>query len=260
VSGGAPGPPHLHHHPRGSLQRAAIRFGLLVALLGGAILAVRFTPLRDVLTAERLQLWFADLRGAWWAPLAHVGICVVVGSLGVPATPVLILGAAIFGAWWGAFWNWVGITLASVVGYLLARLLGREFVERVGGAKLKRAERLLQRRGFLTLAAIRFLPLPFSLINAAAAVVGVRFPKFVLASALGMALPIVILTYFSAALLEAATGDRAAIARNMVAVSGSAALLVFLPIAIRRRQRRLRLRALRARRAARAAGRPTPSL
>jgi uncharacterized membrane protein YdjX (TVP38/TMEM64 family) len=248
VSGGRV---HLEHHPAGSLQRAALRFALLIALLAGALVAVRFTPLRELLTAEKLQGFFRFLEGVWWAPIAHVAICTVVGSLGMPATPFLILGAAIFGAWWGALWNWTGITLASVVGYFLARHLGREFVERVGGEKVKRAERLLHRRGFLPLVATRFLPLPFSLINAAAAVVGVRFPKFFLAAALGMAPPIVILTYFSAALLDAATGERAAIAREMIAVSGGAALLVFLPIGIRRWKRRRRLRELRARRASR---------
>lgn len=258
MSGSSPTSPHLRHHPRGSLQRAAIRFGLLVLILGGAIVAVRFTPLRDLLTAERLQATLARLRGAWWAPLAHVAICIAVGSLGMPATPILIAGAAIFGAWWGALWNWTGITLASVFGYFLARQLGRDFVERIGGEKVKRAERLLHRRGFLPLVAVRFLPLPFSLVNAAAAVVGVRFPKFLLASAIGMAPPIVILTYFSAALLAAATGERAAIARHMLAVSGSAALLVFLPIGIRRWKRRKRLRDLRARRATRPRSRPAP--
>jgi uncharacterized membrane protein YdjX (TVP38/TMEM64 family) len=243
---------HLHHHPRGSLQRAAIRFGILVALLAGALLAVRFTPLRDLLTADQLRKSLEFLQNAWWAPFVHVALCVVVGSLGMPATPFLIAGAAIFGAFWGALWNWTGILLASVVGFWLAHHLGREFVERIGGDKLKKVEKLLHRRGFLPLVALRFLPVPFSIVNAAAAVVGVRFSKFFAASALGMAPPIAILTYFSAAILEAATGDRAAIVRQMLIVSASAALLVFFPIGVRRRLRKRRLRRHRATRAARA--------
>ncbi len=252
------GQAHLDHHPRGSLQRAAIRFGILIAILAGAILAVRFTPLRDLLNAETLQQTLDFLRGAWWAPFAHVGICIVVGSLGMPATPFLVAGAAIFGAFWGALWNWTGILLASAVGYTLARQLGREFVERVGGEKLKRVEKLLHRRGFMPLIAIRFLPLPFSIVNAAAAVVGVRFSKFFAAAAIGMAPPIAILTYFSAALLEAATGDRGAIVRQMLIVTVTAALLVFLPIGIRRRLRKRRLRQLRGHRASRPGTRQAP--
>ncbi len=252
MSTGRPEGVLLHHHPRGSLRRAGARFAILVAILVGALLAVRFTPLRDLLTVDRLRALLDHLRGAWWSPFVHVGLCVVFGTIGVPATPFLLAGAAIFGVFWGTVWNWVGIVAASVAGYGLARMLGREFVERIGGSKLKRAEQLLHRRGFFPLVAIRFLPVPFTLVNAAAAVVGVRFGRFLAAAAIGMLPPIAILTYFSVALLEAATGDRAAVARRMIIVTASAATLVFLPIGIRRRLRKRRLRDLRARRAARA--------
>jgi uncharacterized membrane protein YdjX (TVP38/TMEM64 family) len=249
---------HLHHHPRGSLQRAAIRFGLLVALLVAGFALVRWTPLGDYLTAERLQELLGRVRGAWWTPLALVGLTTVLGAVGVPATPFLIAGAAIFGPLWGTLWSWLGILLASAAGYLLARALGREFVERIGGDKVRRAEKILHRRGFLPLVAARFVPIPFSLVNAAAAVVGVRLPKFLVATAIGLLPPVAIITYFTSALLHAASGDRAAIARQLTLVMLGAAFLVFLPIGIRRRLRRRRLRRLRARRAARAPRAPSP--
>ena len=72
-----------------------------------------------------------------------------------------------------------------------------------------------------------------------------------LASAIGLLPPIAILTYFSSALLQAATGDRAAIVRQALTVSISAALCVFLPIGIRRRLRKRKAQKLRAARAAR---------
>jgi len=251
VSAGAPAPPHLRHHPRGSLQRAAIRFSLLVLLLAGVLAAVRFTPLGDLLSAERLQALFDDVRELWWAPVAHVAVTAVGAALGVPASVFLAVGAAIFGFGWGTLWNWAGVVLASVAGFFVARALGREFVERIGGERVRRAERVLHRRGFLPLVAVRFLPLPLALVNAVAAVVGVRFPKFLLATAIGVLPPVAILTYFAAALLEAAAGEQAAIARNLVAAFGSAVVLVFLPLRVRRLLRRRRLRELRARRTAR---------
>jgi uncharacterized membrane protein YdjX (TVP38/TMEM64 family) len=251
VSAGAPAPPHLHHHPRGSLRRAAIRFALLVLVLGGVLVAMRFTPLGELISAERLQALFDRLRGHWWAPVAHVAATTVGAALGVPASVFLAVGAAIFGFGWGTLWNWLGVTLASVAGFLVARALGREFVERIGGDKVRRAEGLLRRRGFAPLIAVRFLPLPLAMVNAVAAVVGVRFPTFLLATALGVLPPVVILTYFASALLQAAAGDQAEIARNLVAVFGSAVVLVFLPLRVRRLLRRRRLRELRARRAAR---------
>ncbi|MCM2270919.1 MAG: VTT domain-containing protein [Thermoanaerobaculia bacterium] len=239
--------------PARSLRGPAARFALLLLLLAGAFAAARWTPLGRYLEIDRLQAVLAHLRGAWWSPFVHLGAFVVLGGIGVPATPIILAGAAIFGAAWGTLWNWTGIVLASVAGFLLAKALGREFVERIGGDKLRRAETILHRRGFLPLVAVRFVPVPFALVNAAAAVVGVRFSKFLVATMIGMVAPIGIFTYFAATLLAAATGDRAAIARQLLVVSASMALLVFLPIGIRRRLRRRRLRQLRAARAARGA-------
>ena len=160
-----------------------------------------------------------------------------------------------FGFSWGVVWNWSGIVLGSVVGYGLARLLGREFIERIGGSKVRRAEKQFQRRGFLPLVAARFVPIPFAIVNAAAAVVGVRFGRFLLSTAIGMLPPITIFTYFSTALLEAATGERAVIARHLVYASVSAAFVVFVPLEVRRRLRKRRLARLRFHRA----GRPSRS-
>jgi len=238
-----------------SLRGPALKFALLLVLVVGGFLAARYTPLANYLTVEKIRGSLDAVRGLWWAPAALVGAIVVLGSAGLPATPFIIAGAAIFGPVWGTFWNWVGIFLCSLTGFLLARLLGREFVERIGGDKIQRAEKLLHRRGFMPLIAIRFLPIPFTLVNAAAAVVGVKLPKFLAATAIGLAPPIAILTYFSSALLDAATGDRAKIVRHLIVVSTTAALLVFLPMGIRRRLRKRRHRHLRTTRAARPARR-----
>ena len=234
-----------------SLRGPAVKFGVLLLLVVGGFLAARYTPLANYLTVEKIQQSLTHVRGLWWAPAALVGTIVVLGSLGLPATPFIIAGAAIFGPVWGTFWNWIGIFLATFTGFLLARLLGREFVERIGGDKLARAEKLLHRRGFMPLVAIRFVPVPFTLVNAAAAVVGVKLPKFLLASGIGLLPPIAILTYFSSALLDAATGDRAAILRQALVVSTIAALLVFIPMGVKRRLRKRKAKRLLAARAAR---------
>ena len=238
--------------PVRSLRGPALRFGLLLLIVGATFVAIRYTPLGDQLTEARLRETLERLRGLWWAPLAHVGLLLVFGSIGVPATPFLLAGAAIFGAIWGTLWNFVGTLAASVAGFGLARLLGREFVERIGGDKVKKAERIFHRRGFVPLIAVRFLPIPFQLVNAAAAVVGVRFAKFFVASAIGLLPPVAILTYFASALLAAATGDaRGVVLKQLALVSLGCIMLVFVPVAIWRRRRIWRLARLRQERAAR---------
>jgi len=248
----SPAPAGKSTGPRGSIRGPALRFGLLILLIATVFVLVRFTPLGQYLTVARIQETLGSLRGIWWAPLAHVGLLVVLGALGAPATPFLLAGAAIFGGRWGTLWNFVGIFAASCAGFGLARLLGREFVERIGGDKIRKAERIFHRRGFLPLIAIRFLPIPFQLVNAAAAVVGVRFAKFFVASAIGLLPPTAILTYFAAALLDAATGDaRGVVLKQLALVSLVCIVAVFIPVAIWRRRRIWRLKELRGGRAGR---------
>ena len=239
-----------------SLRGPAARFGVLLLLLAAGFLVLRFTPLGSYLRSGQLLEQLASLRGLWWAPFAHVGVLVILGAVGAPATPFLLAGAVIFGPRWGLLWNFLGVLAASCAGFALARMLGREFVERIGGDRVRKAERMFHRRGFVPLLAARFLPIPFQLVNAAAAVVGVRFAKFFLASAIGLLPPIAILTYFASALLGAGAGsERSEVLRHLLIVSALAIFVVFLPIAIWRRRRiwRLaRLRRLRSERTARA--------
>ena len=83
----------------------------------------------------------------------------------------------------------------------------------------------------------------------AAAVVGVRFPKFLATSAVGLLPPIAILTFFASALLEAATGaERGLILKKLALVSLACIVAVFVPVGIWRRRRKWRLRRLRAER------------
>ena len=112
--------------PKRSLRGPALRFAILIALIAGAFLAFRYTPLREQLSVDHLRGTLDQLRGYWWAPLAHVALLSIFGAIGVPATPFLLAGAGIFGAKWGTVWNFTGVVTASCVGFGLARLLGRE--------------------------------------------------------------------------------------------------------------------------------------
>ena len=245
---------HLHHHPRGSLRRAVLRFAVLVVLIVGTFAAVRFTPLGDLFTAERLGGLLQRARGHWWSPLALIGLYAVLCPLGVPASPMIVVGGAIFGFGLGTFWNWLGGLIGALVSYFLARFLGREFVERIGGARVRRFEKLLSRQGWPMLIGMRFLPMPFALANSAAAVVGVRLLPFLVTTSIGLLPPMAVLTYAATALLSAAEGGRAEILRNLALVFLLFGSLVIFPVAIRRRLRKRRLRRLRAHRAARGSG------
>ncbi len=197
-------------------RRAVLRFLLFAALLAGAYLLFHLTPLGRELDRERVVSALLALRGAWWAPLALIGLLVVISPSGLPVSPLVFAGGAAFGVGWGWLYNFVGLLLGAAASFWLAAALGRGLVTHVAPeALVQRVEKLLDRYGFWTLVRVRFVPLPFAAVNFAAALVGVRLAPFLSATAIGMAPSLVLYTYFGYALVTVATEDLPAVARTL---------------------------------------------
>jgi len=188
-----------------------------MAFLVVAFLVFRLTPLNDFLTRDRMIALMAELRSAWWAPVALIGLYVLVSPSGLPVSPLIWAGGIVFGVWWGWLYNFLGALLGASASFLLARALGRDLVLHVAsGALLDRAESILERHGFWALVRVRFLPIPFSVINYGAALAGVRWPVFITATTIGLAPSMVIWTYFGYAIFSVTTADRGEIVRNLI--------------------------------------------
>jgi uncharacterized membrane protein YdjX (TVP38/TMEM64 family) len=108
------------------------------------------------------------------------------------------VGGAAFGALYGSVYNMVGLLLGASLAFWVAKLLGRDFVIRVTGKRLRRAEALFERHGFWPLVQTRFMPLPFAVVNYGAALAGVRPVFFLIASAVGLIPSTLIHTIFIA--------------------------------------------------------------
>lgn len=226
--------------PRG----AVLRFALLALVVVGGLAALRFTPLGGYLDEKTLIGFFERMRTIWWAPLALIACYVLFCPLGVPATPLLLAGGVVFGAALGGFYNLLGTTLAAALSYLLARGLARDLVLHFAGERLKPVEKAVARSGFSNLVRIRFLPLPFALVNYGAPLAGVRFGPYLASSAIGLAAPCWLFAYFADALVQARGEDRRGIAlRLTLAIFGLLALSLIPKLvagqARRRRYRRL---------------------
>lgn len=184
--------------------KAVWKFALLLLVVVAGFAALRWTPLSEHLEPQRAVEALRALAAEPWAPLALVGAYVLLVPFGVPVTPILIAGGLVFGFWWGSVLNFAGTFLAGAVNFYLGRLLGKDFFEQLFGPRLRRIEAMVERHGFWTLLRIRFVPIPYTLVNYAAAVAGVRPATFLGATALGLAPSITVFTYFAVALLNLA--------------------------------------------------------
>ncbi|MFQ5350690.1 MAG: TVP38/TMEM64 family protein [Thermoanaerobaculia bacterium] len=217
--------------PAGSsrLRRSLLRFAVLTLIVGALAALLLLTPAAEYLDREKLTALLGRLRQAWWAPLVLIASYSVVAPSGIPVTPLVIAGALVFGPLWGWGYNTVGCLLGAVISFGLARALGKELVEHLAGeARMRRVEAMLERHGFWTLVGIRFVPIPFALINYSSALAGFRFTAFLSASIIGLAPSVLMWTYLYHALVSAATEERGALLRNFGLILVLIALLLLL--------------------------------
>lgn len=228
-----------------SVPRAVlVRFLIFVGLLAAGVALLRYPPVAQHLERENILALLETMRAYWWSPLALLGIYWIGGTLGMPASPLVVAGGAVFGVAYGSFLNLTGLLIAACFSFFLGRFFGRELVQHIAGDRLRRAERLFDRRGFWPLVSLRFLPMPFPVINYGAALAGVRPSLFVVSSLIGLAPANLMHTFFAARMATAAEGQRWWIGAVWIGCWALIAFLTTLPTLRDARRRRLRYREL----------------
>ena len=234
--------------PYASRRKHLLKFMALGAIVVAGFAAIRFTPLRDHLTGPGLEALLANLRGNPWAPLAFLAAFVALLPFGVPASPLMLASGAVFGLWEGSLLTFLGIMGGGSLTFFLGRHLGRGFVEQIGGQRLRQLEKRLARSSFWSLVGLRFLPFPFTLLNYAAALVGLKPATFLASTAIGVTPPVILYTWFAAELSRAAAAERQAVLARMGLALLALAALIFVPrvvVGLKRRKRLAELRRVR---------------
>lgn len=211
-------------------RRAWVRFVLLLALLATGFVIVRFTPVRDYVDLDRAVAAVEALGREPMAPVILVGLWTIASPLGIPVSPLVFASGAVFGSFWGWIYSLAGATLGSALSFWVGRRLGHELIAHwLGEERLRRVEDLVARHGFWTVCRLRFAPLPFVLTNKGAALAGMRFPRFLVASILGLAPSLWVYNYFSHALVDATAADRPGVWRNLFLALGAFLAITLLP-------------------------------
>jgi len=192
--------------PTGSRSKAIVKALILAAFIVGAIVLVRFTPVKGYLTTEQLGR-FLDTAG-FWAPLVFILIYTVGVCLFVPGTFLTGLGAAIFGPYLGFIYVWFGAMLGASAAFVIGRTLGREFAASLVGDRLKKYDEAIERNGFATVLYLRLVYFPFTPLNFGMGLTRVRFWDYVAGTGLGIVVGTFIFTFFIGTLKEVWTsGD-----------------------------------------------------
>ena len=175
-------------------QKAVIKAVAFVAFIIGAIIFIRFTPIKNYLTAEALGR-FLETAGLW-APIVYMIIYSVGVCLFVPGTLLTGLGAAIFGAYWGFLYVWIGAMFGASGAFFIGRTLGRDFAASLIGDRLKKYDDAIERNGFATVLYLRLVYFPFTPMNFGMGLTKVHFKDYVFGTGLGIIVGTFIFTFF----------------------------------------------------------------
>lgn len=186
-------------------RQTAIRIAAAIAVIGVVIVAFRVLPVADWL--RQFQAYVRGLGVAGYILYAVVyALCVV---LLIPAS-VLTLGAgAIFGWTAGSLVVIVGATAGATLAFILAQTVLRKRVEAMIAAnpKLSAVDKAIAREGTKLMLLMRLSGFPpFTWINYALGLTGVRVLPYVLTTFFGIIPGVAAFTYAGAAGAAVATG------------------------------------------------------
>ena len=219
-------------------QRKRIR-GTVAALSAAALLAI----FRPELSAFLGRFDWPALRDAVrasgpWAPLLCILLNALFTVLILPTTLVSILVALLFGVWFGLAICLAGLGLGLAAAFLVARYGFRDWLERrIGDTKLyRRLEENMRRDGWKLVLFMRLLPItPYSFLNYAFGLTGIRFWPYFLASLVGIVPNVLALLWTANAAGQLAAGRMDwRILALLFAGAGLFAVLAWLPRLLRR--------------------------
>ena len=235
-----------------SRRTALVRAGLLVLVVVSAALVLRHPSVQANLQEDKLIALLEQFRNhPLGIPALIVGF-VVLACLGSPVTFLMLITGAVYGAFPGGFIAMASAVASGAVTYGLAKMLGDDlninrFEAKIGPLR-KKIERQLSRHGIWNLISFRFIPIPYAIANTLLALTGVKFPKFLLSTAIALIPTSFAWTYFAQSIVGANEAGRAEAIRNIAIGLVSLLALSLAPEVIRRINRRRRYRTLTAER------------
>ena len=175
-------------------RKGLVKAGVLLAFIAGAVYLVRYSPVKGYFTPDSLT-GFVEGTGLW-APLVFVFLYAAGVCLFLPGTLLTALGAAIFGAYWGFVYVWIGAMIGAGAAFWIGRTLGREFAASLIGNRLRKYDDAIERNGFATVLYLRLIYFPFTPMNFGMGLTKVRFWDYVAGTGLGILVGTFIFTFF----------------------------------------------------------------
>lgn len=149
-----------------------------------------FTAIRSFLSLDSLSLLADYFRSLGiWAPFISIALMIAQGIIApLPSFVITAANGLAFGIPLGIIISWTGGMAAALVMFLLARILGASFVEKITKKSdlLAKANRYSGENGFFLILVARIIPIvSFDIISLIAGLSNIKFRSFVIATGIG---------------------------------------------------------------------------
>jgi len=136
-------------------------------------------------------------------PLIFIILYAVRSLVLFPPSIFSAAGGLAFGTFSGWLYNYTGAVLSAMIGYWTARLLGREFVERLLGKRLAGFDELVDKKGFTIVFYLRFFS-PFDPLSYACGLSKIKFSRYMIATIIPIIPGTLAYSYFGASFTKIA--------------------------------------------------------
>lgn len=166
--------------------------GIIVVLIG-----VIFNLYKKNYGVEDIKAYIISF--GIFAPVIYIIMFALVPLTLFPDSILAISGGLVFGLIKGYIFTAIGALIGASISFMLARILGRDFVVKFSKNKLQNVEKIIGNNGFLIIVLLRLIPLfPFDIISYGAGVSNVKYKEYILATFIGTIPGILVFTNIGA--------------------------------------------------------------
>ncbi len=172
--------PHKTNH-KNAIRLAAFIFWLLV-LAGYQFYALR----NDLTPLQVMQSLLQFMTDSVWGPLVYILLYAIRPVVLFPSSVLTLAGGFLFGPLMGVIYTMIASNISATVAFLIGRYFGAGVIQEDASSNLvqKYAHRMRE-SSFETVIVMRFIFLPYDLVNYLAGFLGIRWVPFILATVLG---------------------------------------------------------------------------
>jgi phospholipase D1/2 len=189
--------------PQKKTVRRAIRLVSVAIVLAALVALWNYTPLAEWTDPEKVAAALESFRASRWTMLILLSAYVLGGLVLFPLTVLITVTGMVLGPWIGFLCAVIGSLVSAAAGFGLGHVTGRGTIRHLLGRRYRTVRRAVARRGLVTVAVVRMVPVaPYTIVNMALGAIGVGFWHYLWGTLLGLLPGILALTLLGDRLLQ----------------------------------------------------------